>query len=62
VKSHVAKAAAYQATLQGHEVRYVEADIELPASHWQAPKVQTALMRAYVESDLLVLDDLFLAR
>lgn len=25
-KSHVAKAAAYQATLQGHDVRYVEAD------------------------------------
>lgn len=27
-KSHVAKAVAYQATLQGHDVRYVEADTE----------------------------------
>ena len=36
-KSHVAKAVAYQATLQGFDVRYVEAD-------------------------LIVLDDLFLAR
>lgn len=27
-KSHIAKAVAYQATLQGHDVRYVEADTE----------------------------------
>jgi DNA replication protein DnaC len=27
-KSHLAKAVAYQATLQGHDVRYLEADTE----------------------------------
>jgi DNA replication protein DnaC len=27
-KSHVAKALAYQATLQGYDVRYLEADTE----------------------------------
>jgi DNA replication protein DnaC len=58
----VAKAVAYQATLQGHDVRYVEADTEFARFALASPKEQTALMRAYVESDLLILDDLFLAR
>jgi len=61
-KSHIAKAVAYQATLQGHDVRYVEADTELARFALAAPKEQAALMRAYLEADLLVLDDLFLAR
>lgn len=61
-KSHIAKAVAYQATLQGHEVRHVEADTEFARFALASPKEQTALMRAYVEADLLVLDDLFLAR
>lgn len=61
-KSHVAKAVAYQATLQGHEVRYVEADSEFARFALASPKEQAALMRIYVEADLLVLDDLFLAR
>lgn len=61
-KSHVAKAVAYQATLQGHDVRYLEADTEFARFALASPKEQTTLMRAYVESDLLVLDDLFLAR
>ena len=61
-KSHVAKAVAYQATLQGHNVRYVEADTELAQYALCSAGEQAALMRAYVEADLLVLDDLFLAR
>ena len=61
-KSHVAKAVAYQATLQGHDVRYVEADTEFAGFALASPQEQTALMRAYIEPDLLVLDDLFLAR
>jgi len=61
-KSHVAKAVAYQATLQGHDVRYVEADSEFAGFALASPPEQAALMRAYIEPDLLVLDDLFLAR
>lgn len=61
-KSHVAKAVAYQATLQGHEVRYVEADTEFARFPIASLKEQAALMRVYIEADLLVLDDLFLAR
>lgn len=61
-KSHVAKAIAYQATLQGFDVRYVEADTEFARYAVSAPEEQAALLRAYTEPALLVLDDLFLAR
>jgi DNA replication protein DnaC len=61
-KSHIAKAMAYQATLQGHTVRYVEADTEFARFALASTAEQAALLRAYVEPDLLVLDDLFLAR
>jgi DNA replication protein DnaC len=61
-KSHVAKAIAYQATLQGSEVRYVEADTEFAHYALASPAEQASLLRAWVEPDLLVLDDLFLAR
>lgn len=61
-KSHIAKAVAYQATLQGHDVRYVEADTEFARFALCNPQEQAALLRAFVEPDLLVLDDLFLAR
>lgn len=61
-KSHVAKAVAYQATLQGFDVRYVEADSEFARYAVCGTDEQTMLLRAYVEPDLLVLDDLFLAR
>jgi len=37
-KSHVAKAVAYQATLQGHDVRYVEANTEFARLRWPAPR------------------------
>lgn len=61
-KSHIAKTVAYQATLQGHTVRYVEADTEFARFALASTAEQAALLRAYVEPDLLVLDDLFLAR
>jgi DNA replication protein DnaC len=61
-KSHVAKAVAYQATLQGFAVRYVEADTEFSRYALSSPPEQVPLLRAYIEPDLIVLDDLFLAR
>ena len=61
-KSHVAKAVAYQATLQGYGVRYVEADSEFACYGLASQPEQAQMLRAYIEPDLLVLDDLFLAR
>ena len=61
-KSHVAKAVAYQATLQGYEVRYVEADTEFAQYGIASASEQAQMLRNYVDPDLLVLDDLFLAR
>ena len=61
-KSHVAKAVAYQATLQGFDVRYVEADTEFARYALASSAEQAALLRSFVEPDLVVLDDLFLAR
>lgn len=61
-KSHVAKAVAYQATLQGHAVRYVEPDAEFAHFALASASEQAALLRAWIEPSLLVLDDLFLAR
>jgi len=61
-KSHVAKAVAYQATLHGYAVRYLEADAELARFALANPTEQAQLLRGYTEPDLLVLDDLFLAR
>ena len=61
-KSHVAKALAYQATLQGYDVRYVEADAEF-ARYALAPAQDRAnLLKEWVRPDLLIVDDLFLAR
>ena len=61
-KSHIAKAVAYQATLQGHDVRYVEADTEFARYGLSSQAEQAQMLRAYIEPALLVLDDLFLAR
>ena len=61
-KSHVAKAVAYQATLQGFAVRYLEADAEFARYGLASAPEQAQLLRTYVEPDILVLDDLFLAR
>jgi DNA replication protein DnaC len=61
-KSHVAKAVAYQATLQGYDARYLEADTEFAHYGLATSSEQAELLRAWIEPDLLVLDDLFLAR
>ena len=61
-KSHVAKAVAYQATLQGYDVRYVEADSEFARYGLASTAEQAEQLKGWIEPDLLVLDDLFLAR
>ena len=61
-KSHLAKAVAYQATLQGHDVRYLEADTEFGRYALANTTERGALLKEWVEPDLLILDDLFLAR
>jgi DNA replication protein DnaC len=61
-KSHIAKAVAYHATLQGFDVRYVEADSVFAHYCLASPKEQSKLLATMLEPDLLVLDDLFLAR
>jgi len=61
-KSHLAKAVAYQATLQGYDVRYLEADAEFARYALATTDERTRLLKEWVEPDLLVLDDLFLAR
>jgi DNA replication protein DnaC len=61
-KSHVAKAVAYQGTLQGYDVRYVEADSEFARYGLASTAEQAQLLKGWIDPDLLVLDDLFLAR
>jgi DNA replication protein DnaC len=61
-KSHVAKAVAYQATLLGYDARYVEADTEFAQYGLATAGEQAELLQGWIEPDLLVLDDLFLAR
>jgi DNA replication protein DnaC len=61
-KSHIAKALAYQATLAGHDVRYLEADAEFARYALGSTGERADLLKDWVEPDLLVLDDLFLAR
>lgn len=61
-KSHVAKAIAYQAVIQGHKVQYLKTD-DFFNRHLLSPAPQReARLRSVIEADLLVLDDLFLAR
>ena len=61
-KSHLAKSVAYQATLQGHDVRYLEADTEFARYALANATERIGLLKEWVEPDLLILDDLFLAR
>jgi DNA replication protein DnaC len=53
---------AYQATLQGYDARYVEADTEFAQYGLATAGEQAELLQGWIEPDLLVLDDLFLAR
>ena len=62
-KSHIAKSIAYNSILQSYRVHYMEMDEFF--GQWaltQNPVTRKNLMRSIIESDLLVLDDLFLAR
>jgi DNA replication protein DnaC len=61
-KSYLAKAVAYQATLQGYDVRYLEADTEFARYAIASAPERTQLLKDWIEPDLMVLDDLFLAR
>jgi len=61
-KSHVIKAVAYQATLQGYSVRYLEADSVFAQYALCDAADQKRKVRPLIEADLLVLDDLFLAK
>lgn len=61
-KSHIAKAIGYQATLAGYNVRYLEADTELARHALGSPYEQEKLLYKALHCDLLILDDLFLAR
>lgn len=61
-KSHIAKAVAYQATLGGHDVRYLEADAEFARYALASATERIGLLKEWVEPDLIILDDLFLAR
>ncbi|SAL05634.1 IstB ATP binding domain-containing protein [Caballeronia arationis] len=61
-KSHVAKAVAYQAVLQGHKVQYLETNDFFNRDALFAAEQQQTRLRATLEVDLLVLDDLFLGR
>lgn len=62
-KSHVAKAVAYAATRSCYSVVYAEAD-ELLASLAlpSAPADRRKVLKPVLDADLLILDDLFLAR
>jgi len=59
---HIAKAVAYQATLLGHDVSYIEADSEFARYALADADERASLLKGWVAADLLVLDDLFLAR
>jgi DNA replication protein DnaC len=62
-KSHIAKAVAYNACLQGYRVLYLDSD-EFFASHALASNstARKQLLRPVLDADLLILDDLFLSR
>ncbi len=61
-KSHVAKAIAYAAVRASLRVAYAEADELLARLALAVPAERRKLMKPLINADLLVLDDLFLAR
>ena len=60
-RSHAARP-VFQATVQGHDVAYVEADSEFARYALADADERARLLEGWVAADLLVLDDLFLAR
>lgn len=61
-KSHVAKAVAYHAVQQGLKVVYVEADTDFAKYALSDAREREQMLKRLLAPDLLVLDDLFLAR
>ena len=61
-KSHLAKAIAYSALRGGLRVIYTEADEWLCSLMLPSPAEKRKLLKPVIDADLLVLDDLFLAR
>ena len=61
-KSHIAKAVTYKAIIEGFTVVYGEAEEVLSRLVVAAEPVRKKLMKQMIESDLLVIDDLFLTR
>lgn len=61
-KSHIAKALAYQAILHGHRVSYLESDVALPRYGLCSPSLQEQQLKNLLAADLVVIDDLFLAK
>ena len=61
-KSHLAKAIAYSALRSGLRVFYTEADALLASLVLPSPAEKRKLIKPVIDADLLVLDDLFLAR
>ena len=61
-KSHVAKAVAYSALRSGFRVVYAEADELLGSLILAPPPRRLQRLKTLIDADLLVLDDLFMAR
>jgi len=61
-KSHVAKAVAYHAVQQGLKVAYVEADGDFARYALADARERELTLQRFLSADLLVLDDLFLAK
>jgi DNA replication protein DnaC len=61
-KSHVAKALAYQATLQSDDMRYLEADNEFVRYVLAGSQDRANLLKDRFRPDLLIVGDLILAR
>jgi len=61
-KSHIAKAIAYSAVRSGLRVLYTEADELLSTIVPESPSDKRRHLKPIIDADLLVLDDLFMAR
>lgn len=61
-KSHIAKAIAYHAIRSGLRVAYAEADELLDRLALEVTARRRAALKPLIDADLLILDDLFLAR
>jgi DNA replication protein DnaC len=61
-KSHIAKAIAYSAVRSGLRVLYAEADELLSSIVAASPPEKRRHLKPIIDADLLVMDDLFMAR